>query len=416
MTPQSYGYWIGFRRVDDACIPKGWRMAQLRDLAKFRAGGTLGLTMSDYVSDGVDAYSAEGLNGKAAVKEFSGPAVIVSSIGARCGKCFFAASDFTTLANIQVIFPDAEKLDAKFLWNVINRESFWDRYATAQPFIRPSEIKKSWVPVPPLDEQAAIAHVLDAVDAAIDRARKAVEQAQAMRLSLMQAAFHYEMTSEPKHDTDAGRIPQSWQALKGKQMFSVLTGGNSSVSAIKPLRGDDKADAWFMKVDDFNLPANARRIVTTQIGFVASKNPSFKLLPLGTIVIAKRGAAILKNRVRTTVVPVALDPNLMALKMREDILPEFFRYQLEWRNLSRYIESSGVPQLNNKDLYPRWFVCAPEGQQKEIVAIISAAEQKEDALHDKLLALETLKQSLMHDLLTGTVRVDPALFQKDATS
>ncbi|MDR1854640.1 MAG: hypothetical protein LBR05_07035, partial [Azoarcus sp.] len=249
---------------------------------------------------------------------------------------------------------------------------------------------------------------LDAVDTAIDRAREAVAKAQATRLSLMQAAFHYEMTSEPRHDTEAGRIPQSWQALKGKQALSVLTGGNNSVYALKPLRGDDKADAWFMKVDDFNLSANARRIVTTQIGFVAHKNPSFKLLPTGTIIIAKRGAAILKNRVRTTAVPIALDPNLMALKVRDDILPEFFRYQLEWRNLARYIESSGVPQLNNKDLYPRWFVSAPDDQQKEIVAVISAAEQLEDALRGKLLALEQLKKSLMHDLLTGAVRVDPA--------
>lgn len=265
---------------------------------------------------------------------------------------------------------------------------------------------------PPPDEQAAIARVLDAVDMAIERAQEAVEKAQTTRLALMQAAFNYEMTSEARHDTDAGRIPKSWEALKGKQALSVLTGGNSSVYALKPLRGDDVADAWFMKVDDFNLPANLRQIVTTQIGFVRGKNPSFKLLPVDTIIIAKRGAAILKNRVRTTAVPIALDPNLMALKVRDDILPEFFRYQLEWRNLARYVESSGVPQLNNKDLYPRWFVRAPEDQQKEIVAVISASERHEDALRSKLNALDALKKSLMHDLLTGTVRVDPALFKE----
>lgn len=342
------------------------------------------------------------------------------------------------IGNAVFVEQDAEFLFASFLLAAkpkpdsdITPEFFfrWLRSEQVQSYLSASSegstglsnmshsfFRKMAIAFPEVDEQATIARVLDAVDAAIDQAREAVEQAQVMRLSLMQAAFHYEMTSEPKHNTDAGRIPQSWQALKGKQMFSVLTGGNSSVYAIKPLRGNDKADAWFMKVDDFNLPANARRIVTTQIGFVASKNPSFKLLPFGAIVIAKRGAAILKNRVRTTAVPVALDPNLMVLKVREDILPEFFRYQLEWRNLSRYIESSGVPQLNNKDLYPRWFVRAPEGQQKEIVAVISAAEQKEDALCDKLLALETLKKSLMHDLLTGTVRVDPALFTSDATT
>ncbi|MFA5241057.1 MAG: hypothetical protein WC029_01860 [Sulfuricella sp.] len=269
------------------------------------------------------------------------------------------------------------------------------------------------LPVPPSGEQAAIASVLDSADDAINQARTAVEQASTLRRALMQVAFNCEMTSEPRKNTDAGKIAQSWEALKGKQAFSVVTGGNSSVYALKPLRGSEVADAWFMKVGDFNLTENARCITRTKIGFVAGNNPSFKLLPIGTIIIAKRGEAIMKNRVRTTTVPVALDPNLMALKVRDDISPEFFRYQLEWRKLARYVESSGVPQLNNKDLYPRWFVRAPDDQQKEIVAVLSAAEHREDALRDKLSALETLKKSLMHDLLTGTVRVDPALFNKE---
>lgn len=338
------------------------------------------------------------------------------------------------IGNAVYIEEDAEFLFASFLIAVkpkadskILPEFFfrWLRTEHVQAYLSASSegstglsnlshsfFRKMTIAFPKEPEQAAIAHVLNAVDAVIDRAHIAVEKAQVTRLALMQAAFHYEMTSEPKHDTDAGRIPQSWEALKGRQAFTVLTGGNSSVHTLKPLRGEDVADAWFMKVDDFNLPANFRRIVTTQIGFVADKNPSFKLLPLGTIIIAKRGAAILKNRVRTTEVPVALDPNLMALNVRDDILPDFFRYQLEWRNLARYIESSGVPQLNNKDLYPRWFVRAPEEQQKEIIAIISAAEQHEDALHRKLAALESLKKSLMHDLLTGAMRVDPKLFKE----
>jgi type I restriction enzyme S subunit len=254
---------------------------------------------------------------------------------------------------------------------------------------------------------------LDSADDAINQARTAVEQASTLRRALMQAAFNCEMTSEPRKNTDAGKIAQSWEALKGKQAFSVVTGGNSSVYALKPLRGSEVADAWFMKVGDFNLTENARCITRTKIGFVAGNNPSFKLLSIGTIIIAKRGEAIMKNRVRTTTVPVALDPNLMALKVRNDISPEFFRYQLEWRKLARYVESSGVPQLNNKDLYPRWFVRAPDDQQKEIVAVLSAAEQREDALREKLSALETLKKSLMHDLLTGTVRVDPMLFNTE---
>jgi restriction endonuclease S subunit len=44
-------------------------------------------------------------------------------------------------------------------------------------------------------------------------------------------------------------------------------------------------------------------------------------------------------------------------------------------------------------------------EQQQIVAIVSAAKAKLQALTEKEKALRQLKKSLMHDLLTGTVRV-----------
>jgi len=264
------------------------------------------------------------------------------------------------------------------------------------------------IPVPPPDEQAAIARILDVVDAALERTRAAVERSRELRRGLLQASFGFVGSTEAEKDTDAGRIPRSWDAIKGREAFVVLTGGCSSVDALTLPRDGRSPDAWFMKVDDFNDSANRRAILRTKIGFVAAENRLFKVLPVGTVVIAKRGAAIMKNRVRTTAVPVSLDPNLMALQVLPGMRPDFLRLQLEWRNLSRYVENSGVPQLNNKDLYPRYFVRAPDERQAEIIGVVAGAEQVEDALIAKADALEQLKRSLMHDLLTGRVRVGDA--------
>ena len=269
---------------------------------------------------------------------------------------------------------------------------------------------------PPTDaEQVAITRVLDAVDIAIERARSAVDSAAKLRLSLMQAAFTFEFTaSKARKESGIGMIPAEWEVVKGKQCFTILTGGNSSVDALRIGRSDS-FNAWFMKVDDFNNPANRWGIQVTKIGFEAKRNPSFRLLPLQTVIISKRGAAILKNRVRTTKAPIALDPNLMALQPAPDVLPDFLKYQLEWRNLSRYVESSGVPQLNNKDLYPRLFLKAPESEQKQIIELIEAAERKQEAIGTRLIILEQLKKSLMHDLLTGKVRVPIYLTESEPT-
>ena len=95
----------------------------------------------------------------------------------------------------------------------------------------------------------------------------------------------------------------------------------------------------------------------------------------------------------------------MAIQALNGMRPDFLRLQLEWRNLARYVENSGVPQLNNKDLYPRYFLRAPDSRQLEIVNTVAAIEQLEDTLISKCLSLEQLKTSLTHDLLTGKVRV-----------
>lgn len=107
--------WLGYRQISAELLPVGWELKRLRELATdFKAGGSLGLTMANFVDEGTDTYSAEGLSDKTAVEEFIGPAVIVSSIGSKCGKSFFAAGKFTTLANVQIVFTNPDEVARTF--------------------------------------------------------------------------------------------------------------------------------------------------------------------------------------------------------------------------------------------------------------------------------------------------------------
>ena len=311
-----------------------------------------------------------------------------------------------------IVLSPCSETDSRFLYHLVCSHSVRGRAvarmegSTGRQRV-PEEVfvNRLLVPMPPHTEQAAIARILDAVDTALERTRESAETARTLRRALLQSSFEFRGWAGLWKDTHCGRIPRSWDAVNGRRAFAIITGGCSSVEALKLPQDDAAPDAWFMKVDDFNDPANRRTIIQTQIGFRARENEQFKVLPIGTVVIAKRGAAIMKNRIRTTAVTVSLDPNLMALQAQPGMHPEFLRLQLEWRNLARYVEDSGVPQLNNKDLYPRYFLVAPEHWQLEIINTITAAERAEDTLIAKCAALKQVKKSLMHDLLTGKVRV-----------
>ena len=104
-----------------------WPTPQLQEFCRIIQGGRSGLSGNDFVPEGVPAYGAGGLNGYLPTHEFDEPAVILSSIGARCGKCFYAEGKWASLANTQLIFPDTTKADVRFLWIQLNDGEVPDR-------------------------------------------------------------------------------------------------------------------------------------------------------------------------------------------------------------------------------------------------------------------------------------------------
>jgi len=156
-------------------------------VSTIHAGGRLGFSGNDFVDDGIPAYGAAGLNGYLDTAEYEcADAVILSSIGARCGKCFLVGGTWTSLANTQVILPDPNRVDARFLWYQLNDERRWHRSGSAQPFIKPSDVKAHRVHLPSLPEQRRIATILDHADAL--RAKR--RQVLARLNTLTQSIFH----------------------------------------------------------------------------------------------------------------------------------------------------------------------------------------------------------------------------------
>ncbi|MFT4034437.1 MAG: restriction endonuclease subunit S [Patulibacter sp.] len=139
---------------------------ELQTIARVQGGGSLKLSSADFVDGGATpAFGAGGQNGRVAVAEFDRSGIVLSANGARCGKCFLTPGPFTSLANTQIILADEARVDQRFLWYQLNDERRWSKSGTAQPFIKPSDVKRHPVWLPPLEEQRRIADVLDRADA-----------------------------------------------------------------------------------------------------------------------------------------------------------------------------------------------------------------------------------------------------------
>jgi type I restriction enzyme M protein len=119
------------------------------------------------------AYSASGQDVWVREAEYEVDGVVVSAVGARCGKAFLAQGKWTAVANTHVLIP-TEEIDAKFLWLLVNDESFWVKGGTAQPFVKVRESLDIHIPVPSIDEQRAILEEIAHLESEILRSKQVI--------------------------------------------------------------------------------------------------------------------------------------------------------------------------------------------------------------------------------------------------
>lgn len=209
------------------------KLVALSEFCTFSGGGKLKLTKQDYTEQGFPAFSASGQDGNVANWEFDRPAVVLSSIGARCGKCFLAKERWTSLANTYLIFPDLTKCDPTYLWHQLNDEKSWVRSGTAQPFIKPSDVKSRKVLLHSLREQQRIVDILDRA-ASIQRLRQAADE----KLKQIIPALFVDMFGDP------ATVKVRWPHMPLEQVADI----GSGVTKGRKLDPNEAIDVPYLRV------------------------------------------------------------------------------------------------------------------------------------------------------------------------
>ena len=148
---------------------------------------------SDQPGDGlVQAFSASGPDVWVTTADYSQPGVVISAVGARCGKTFIAEGEWTAIANTHVLLP-GKQIDPRWLWYRTNEETFWIRGGTAQPFVKVKDTLQQQCKIPPLAEQQRIVGLLDEAFEGLANAKanaeKNLQNARSLFESHLQAVF-----------------------------------------------------------------------------------------------------------------------------------------------------------------------------------------------------------------------------------
>jgi type I restriction enzyme S subunit len=130
-------------------IPQGWEVNKLGEIADISWGDT-SVTKSAYVDNGYPAYSASGLDGKLDHYDFDRLGVVLSAIGAQCGKMWLARGKWSCIKNTIKFWAKDECVSTEFLFLAAQSQDFWPKRGAAQPFISQGDAKRIDILTPDL--------------------------------------------------------------------------------------------------------------------------------------------------------------------------------------------------------------------------------------------------------------------------
>jgi len=223
-------------------VPVHWEVMPVKRALRPQSCGTAAIknTAAATPLDGyAPAFSASGQDVWLPRASHCGSALVLSAVGARCGKTFRADGEWGVVANTHILWPRTGQ-NRDFWWYVTNNEAWWDKAGAAQPFVRVSAtLERSWV-IPPLPEQTAIVRFLDYMDRRIRRSIRAKQKLIKLLEEYRQALIHQAVTGKidvrtgkpyPAYKDSGvpwlGHVPQHWEVVKLKFISKRMQNGST---------------------------------------------------------------------------------------------------------------------------------------------------------------------------------------------
>lgn len=233
---------------------------------------------------------------------------------------------------------------------------------------------------PSLPEQKKIASFLSAVDKKIQQLTRKKELLEQYKKGVMQKIFSQEI-----------RFPEfngKLNEIKLGKFISIKSGNSPSDYVFI-----DGGKYPFLKVDELN---NCEKY---QVESRYYSNNKKNLIEKNSVIFPKRGAAILKNKVRINSKQVLMDSNLMAIKPKNNSLNhEYLYYKIYMEKLYKIADTSTIPQINNKHIFPYKISLPIIPEQKKIASFLSNIDKKINSIQTQLTKTRKFKKGLLQQM------------------
>ncbi|MDP4028987.1 MAG: restriction endonuclease subunit S [Gallionella sp.] len=286
---------------------------------------------------------------------------------------------------------------------------------TTQSNLNAGSVKKLPISYPKdRRQQKKIAAILSSIDFAIEKTEALIAKYQQIKAGLMHDLFTRGVTADGKlrppreqapelyQETPTGWIPKEWQYELLDKLAVRGSGHTPNKNFPEYWNGGIK---WISLADSYRLDRLYITDTEYEISQLGVQNSSATVHPAGTVVIS-RDAGIGKSAITTE--PMAVSQHFMCWRCDDRLDKHFLYYWLQFKKrmfeniaMGSTILTIGLPY------FKKLKIVAPvdAGEQKQIGESLLSVDRNIFSLEADLEKKRQQKFGLMHDLLTGKVRV-----------
>lgn len=347
--------------------------------------------------------------------------VVIARIGATTGKAYLISDppDAVFASYLIRIRTDQSRLRPDFLYYFTQSHGYWEQINAAKggrlkQGVNIPNLQSLLMPVPPLDEQAAIAGVLRTVQEAKAATEKLVAAVQQLKQSLVRHLFSYgpvpfqEADQVELKECEVGEIPTEWHTATLEEVSEFLQYGTSKRCSLEPVGNPV-----------LRIPNVVHNVIdTTELkygDFDAKELQKMKLADGDILFVRTNGRKEYIGRcaVYRGEPPASLFASYLirARLLSERVHPDFFQFYATTQTGRSFLSgrashaADGKFNINTQILKQ---VELPEPSmevQEEVVDAIKCVEEKMRSEQERANTLGEVFESLLHDLMTGERRV-----------
>ncbi|GAA8389279.1 restriction endonuclease subunit S [Helicobacter pylori] len=378
-------------RMDALMLPSNWQRVRLGDIAEIIGGGTPSTQITSFWNGSINwftpteigitkyVYKSQRTITPLGLKKSSAKLLPIGTIlltsRASIGDCAILKEVATTNQGFQSLIP-LEKINNEFLYYLIlTLKNKLLKLASGSTFLEvsPNKIKNLLIPLPPLNEQIAIANILSDVDHYLYSLDALILKKEGVK-----KALSFELLSQRKR---LKGFNQAWQRVRLGDICEITTGSldaNEMVHYGKYRFYTCAKEYYFIDKYAFDTEAILISGNGAYVGYVHYYKGKF-------------------NAYQRTYVLDNFSEHIIFVKY---FLTMFLQSHIQTNK-----NESNTPYIVMATLKDFEILLPPLNEQIAIANILSDADHEIISLKNKKRQFENIKKALNHDLMSAKIRV-----------